>query len=258
MSITISTSQLKVLLSLPWIIFCGLLSGQDANYQPLGSPFITNYASEFYSVAGKNWDIGQGEDGKMYFANNYGLVEFNGYDWQRIGQPLNQSELRSFALTAERIYIGGTSEIGYFDRNSRGQLNYHILNDLILDTLFTFNDVRAICAFQERVFFLTDQGIMMYEEQNHSIALLGQGIPFRAWTSGRDEIVFAANQVGIYRFQEDSLIHISDYEGYPDLHVEFIQSIRPDTYLIGTDKSGVLIFDQGICKPWNTGNQDYF
>ncbi|MBX2870960.1 MAG: hypothetical protein KTR30_02645 [Saprospiraceae bacterium] len=236
----------------------GLLFGQEASSLPLGSPFITNYASEFYSVAGKNWDIGQGEDGKMYFANNYGLVEFNGYDWQRIGQPLNQSELRSFALTAERIYIGGTSEIGYFDRNSRGQLNYHILNDLILDTAFAFNDVRAICTYQERVFFLTDQGIMMYKEQSDSISLLGRGIPFRAWSSGRDEIVFAANEAGIYRFQNDDLVLLSDYQTYPNLHVEFIQSIRPGTYLIGTDKSGVLIFEQGKIRIWNPLNQEHF
>ena len=60
---------------------------QKAAVPRLGSPLITNYASDFYSVAGKNWEIAQGQDGKMYFANNYGLVEFDGYDWERVGQP---------------------------------------------------------------------------------------------------------------------------------------------------------------------------
>lgn len=255
---TFRTSLLKASFSCTCLVFFQLLFGQNTPTRPLGSPFITNYASEVYSVAGKNWDLGQGEDGKMYFANNYGLVEFNGNDWQRIGQPLNQSELRSFALVGERTYIGGTSEIGYFDRNTRGQRRYHILNDLIQDSLFNFNDVRAICSFQQKVFFLTDQGLMIYDEQAHSISIQGKGIPFRAWTSGRDEIVFAANGAGIFEFQDDKLTQISDYQTYSDLHVEFIQSIRPDTYLLGTDKSGVLIFEQGRIKPWNPDNQDYF
>lgn len=255
---TFRTAALKASLTYMGLVFFQLLLGQNAPATPLGSPFITNYSSEFYSVAGKNWDIGQGEDGKMYFANNYGLVEFNGYDWQRIGQPLNQSELRSFALAGERIYIGGTSEIGYFDRNSRGQLRYHILNELIQDALFNFNDVRAICSYQERVFFLTDQGIMIYDEATQSISIQGRGIPFRAWTSGRDEIVFAANGAGIFRYRDDELRQITDYQAYSNLHIEFIQSIRPGTYLLGTDKSGVLIFEQGSIKPWNAGNQAYF
>lgn len=255
---TFRTSILKASLTCTCLVFFQLLLGQNTPATPLGSPFITNYANEFYSVAGKNWDLGQGEDGKMYFANNYGLVEFNGYDWQRIGQPLNQSELRSFALAGERIYIGGTSEIGYFDRNSRGQLRYHILNELISDSLFNFNDVRAICSYQEQVFFLTDQGIMIYDEEGHSISILGKGIPFRAWTSGRDEIVFAANGAGIFGYQDDELTQISDYQAYPNLHIEFIQSIRPGTYLLGTDKSGVLIFENGSIKPWNPRNQEYF
>ena len=45
------------------------------------TPPIRNYTRHQYKGGSQNWNIVQGTSGYMYFANNAGLLAFNGYDW---------------------------------------------------------------------------------------------------------------------------------------------------------------------------------
>lgn len=238
------------------IILVQPLLGQSNLTLPFGSPFITNYADENYLQAGKNWDIAQAENGLLYFANDYGLIEFDGYNWQRIGQPNNQSELRSFAIDGHRIYIGGTAEIGFFEKNEMGRFIYTELNHLLTDNSFSFNDVRNIAIFKEYVFFLTDNGILIYKDDH--ITILGQGISFRAFTFGIDELVFGANETGLFRFIDNELIPISNKNDFVGLQIEFLLTTQPDTYLVGTNTKGVFQYKGGKLNIWNDKNQALF
>jgi len=244
------------LLSLLFIIFGPSLFGQLSPSLPIGSPFITNYADDTYLEVGKNWDISQAENGSMYFANNYGLIEFDGYEWTRIGQPNNQSELRSFAINENRIYIGGTAEIGYFEKEEAGNFVYTELNHLIADNSISFNDVWDIAIFKERVFFLTDNGILMYA--NGSIEILGRGHSFRTSAHGINELVFGANEAGLFRFINNELIPISNKNDFAHLQIEFLLITEPNTYLIGTNTQGVWQYKEGKLTIWNAANQSFF
>ena len=46
-------------------------------------PPIYNYTPSEYKGESQNWKICQAENKKIYFANNIGLLEFNGVVWQR-------------------------------------------------------------------------------------------------------------------------------------------------------------------------------
>ena len=52
-------------------------------------------------------------DGRMYFANNEGLITYDGSYWKLYPQP-NETILSSIALDNNRIYAGGQDEIGYY------------------------------------------------------------------------------------------------------------------------------------------------
>ena len=256
----IGTSQfamIRFLLPLAVLLLFFLrLRGQEKLFLQPGSPLITNYTAQDYLEAGKNRDMAQGKDGRMYFANNYGLVEFNGYDWQRIGQPLNQSELRSFLILEDRIYIGGTAEIGFFKRNGNGTTTYTLLNDVLIEDDFVFSDVREIAAFEEHVFFLTDNGMMVYE--GDSVRVWEKGVSFRATASGIEELYFAANERGLYTFSDGGLIQIADAEKFAGMQIEFLLSIAPETFLIGTSTKGVLRYQDNSLEVWNEKRKYFF
>ena len=63
-----------------FINFLCLISiiGQSTN---IGTPFITNYLNETYQAGTQNWDIQQHPNGFMFFANNNGLLQFDGVNW---------------------------------------------------------------------------------------------------------------------------------------------------------------------------------
>ena len=96
------------------IIFCWL-SFQTAVAQPsIGLPAIKNYKSTEYNAATDIWDVKQDKRGILYYANNDGLLTFDGNYWKLYPMP-NKTPIRSLAIDdAGRIYAGGQDEIGYF------------------------------------------------------------------------------------------------------------------------------------------------
>src|SRR5690348_18757 len=108
-------------------VFCGL-TGWTQN--TIGLPQIINFYNNIYQGGTQTWDIRQDSAGRMYFANNEGLLTYDGVYWRIYPQP-NRTILRSIAIDLNRIYAGGQDEIGYYTPNSQGTLEYTSLKKLI-------------------------------------------------------------------------------------------------------------------------------
>ena len=99
-----SASLRKGLLSVMLGVLCffgGNLSKVYSQNQPKfqGLPFITNYEALTYQAGIQNFDIIQDDLGRIFVANNLGLLEFDGKTWSRYG--LNNTKVRSAFLGAE-------------------------------------------------------------------------------------------------------------------------------------------------------------
>ena len=87
----------------------------------IGLPDIINYAKPVYKAGLQNWDIKQDKNGIIYFANNEGLLSFDGKYWNNYPLP-NKTIVRSVEIGPDnRIYVGGQDEIGYFAAASNGR-----------------------------------------------------------------------------------------------------------------------------------------
>lgn len=60
-----------------WVI---LLYYSEAVAQPgiLGLPPVTNFQKRIYQAGTQSWDIAQDAHGMLYFANNEGLLQYDG------------------------------------------------------------------------------------------------------------------------------------------------------------------------------------
>ncbi|MEO8255230.1 MAG: hypothetical protein ABI554_12690 [Flavobacterium sp.] len=86
----------------------------NAQIKNIGIPFITNYSPKTYKAASENWDVLQNSQGMMFFANHFGLMQFDGVRWSIVMQPANKSMVRSLAIDKkDRIYIGAQGDFGY-------------------------------------------------------------------------------------------------------------------------------------------------
>ena len=78
----------------------------------IGVPFIRNYPKREYKAGTQTWGIAQDQKGFMYFANNEGLLVFDGVAWQLYKMP-NTSITRSVHITDNgTIYVGAYNELG--------------------------------------------------------------------------------------------------------------------------------------------------
>ena len=122
-------------------------------------PEVLNYSKQLYKAGTQNWDICQDNNGLLYFANNEGLLSFDGAYWCLYPLP-NRTIVRSLALGADRrIYVGGQDEIGYFSPDNGGRLVYHSLTSLIPGAHRSFSDVWDIIGVDKQLFFRSTCGI---------------------------------------------------------------------------------------------------
>ena len=132
-------------------------------------PEIVNYSKEALKAGTENWDACQDKNGLIYFANNEGLLCFDGTHWRLYPLP-NKTIVRSLAPGKDnRIYVGGQDEIGYFSPDSFGQLVYHSLTPLIPAAHRSFSDVWDIVSIDNQLFFRSNQKIFLYSHEKITV-----------------------------------------------------------------------------------------
>src|SRR5674476_1407001 len=107
-----------------------LLSSQFASAFENENPVVKNFSKSDYSADNQNWSIAEDAEGIIYFANNKGLLEFDGISWKLYPSP-NGNIIRCVAVDKNnRIYTSGYRELGYWERNKAGSLKYVSLTPL--------------------------------------------------------------------------------------------------------------------------------
>ncbi|MCC7244621.1 MAG: hypothetical protein IT269_02990, partial [Saprospiraceae bacterium] len=128
----------------------------------LGIPPTRNFSKNIYQAGTQNWDAAQDSRGVLYFANNEGLLQYDGSRWSCL-PVANKTVTRSVAIDSKgRIFVGAQNEMGYFFPDKNGQLRYHSLVHLIAPEKRNFEDVWDIVVSGESVFFRTQQSVFQF------------------------------------------------------------------------------------------------
>lgn len=152
-------------------IFLGLLFVASCllAQNTIGLPDISNYKKHQYNAGTQNWDIEQDENGFLYFANNEGLLVFDGKHWKNYPLP-NKTIVRSVHLAPDHnLYVGGQDEIGYFSPGLNGMLIYHSLISKLPPSDRNFGDVWDIVSINEDIFFRTANRLFKLNNDQFSI-----------------------------------------------------------------------------------------
>lgn len=93
-----------------------------------GLPEMLNYTPEDYFAHKQNWQVRQHSNGYLYFANNSGVLEFDGSNWRLISHP-NLVHVYDFAWSGNRLLVSGFGSFGYFQQNANLDWQYHDLSN---------------------------------------------------------------------------------------------------------------------------------
>ncbi|MFO8146253.1 MAG: triple tyrosine motif-containing protein [Bacteroidota bacterium] len=86
-------------------------------------PPVINFNPNQYNAGNQNWNISQHPNRNIYVANSTGLLEYTGAEWNLYPMP-NNTIVRSVQVAGDKIFTGAYMEIGYWEKNSKGVLEY--------------------------------------------------------------------------------------------------------------------------------------
>jgi ligand-binding sensor domain-containing protein len=265
-------------------VFLTILSLPLLGQNPIGLQQVVNFTNAEYKGGNQNWDIQQDRSGIMYFANNEGLLSYNGQSW-KLNSVFNKTVVRSVQIAADgKIYVGAQDDIGYFYPDALGVLKYTSLKNLTPKTDSSFTDVWNIVMFNKGVYFRTTEkifelrgnAITSYRAQkgwlymtkcnNHLFAedktdalmeykdgkwVFTCQIPQKAILTailpyGKDSLLIATLKNGLFLLHDHKFTRMTTEidQQLSIVRINTAQSIGPDLFAIGSAFGGCYIVDR--------------
>jgi DNA-binding CsgD family transcriptional regulator len=241
------------LLSITFLCLWFQTIGQEVN---MGRLPIKNYLKSDIKVGTQTWDIAQDKNKVLYFANNDGLLRFDGTHWDKYPVP-NNTIVRSVELTDDgRIYVGAQGELGYFYPNESGHLVYQSLLENLDKAYHNFADVWKIEKLNGDLYFQSSRYIFQ-------------------WLSSGQFKVFATNDAFLFLGKANEQIYVQeDIRGLMKMDsqsggltplaqcpfiITALLSLSEKDLLVVSLKQGIFQFDEaGKLKIWKTNYDGFF
>ncbi|SFS48881.1 regulatory protein, luxR family [Lutibacter maritimus] len=244
------------------------------------TPLKEHFDSNDYKGGIQNWAFDQTSDGILYIANNEGLLEFDGREWNKYEVPL-ATRLRALKVDSQdRIFVGGQGQIGYFTKTK---------NDLVFTSLLKYlpknkQDIAEtwkILELNGKIIFNTESELFVFENNNLKAMTLpgymryafnienkvfaqfyGKGlyefinnefIPIKGTEIGYDIIAILPTNKGYYCLTREGEMKLLDNKGYTpiDLKVNLgtvnaAIKLTSGEYVVGTQSNGIFIFNSNF------------
>ena len=209
-------------------------------------PPVTNHSSLDYKGGNQNWAITQSENNYLYVANNEGLLEYNGENWNTYASP-NGTILRCVLARNGKIYTGNYMDFGYWQRNITGILEYFSLGKAVYNEMIEDEHFWNIEAIGDWVLFQSLNRIYIYNIQKKTISHIN--------TSGivnmfkiDDSIYFQDVKEGVFKITNGVSERFDALDSLMDNRIINIFS-KNDEFLILTETNGFFKYNiDGITK----------
>lgn len=237
-----------------WLVLPG---AEKEKSDDSGLPFMTLYELKEYSGHPQTRAIIQDKRGVMYFANGYGILEFDGVTWRLIETP-KRAMCHSLDMDEKtgRIYVGGSSDLGYLAPDKKGQMKFNSLlpkieeKDRVFSYFWTTHVTPGGIYFQsaERLFLFHQDAPDQYTLLKVWIAKDKDRFNYAFWLF--DSYYVHVGNKGMMKMEKGVLRLLPGGDVFKDdrVHVMLPYSSEnleggQNRILVGTFNSGIFRFD---------------
>lgn len=223
-------------------VFQALTLCTSAQYGAMhGALRLKNYYSRDFGGNPQVFDVTQDDRGVMYFANQRGVVEYDGVDFRIIKV---QSNLEVHALVKgydRRIYVGSIDELGMLVPSDNGNLEYRSLLDELPEDFREFGRVRSIHTTNDEIIFQADDLLLIWNGESFQLVRPeGEDRIHRAFVS-EGRVFVRVTSKGMFELKGTSLEPLPDGVEFSNKPVHDISMFNGR--LIGcADKMGIIQF----------------
>ncbi|HTN20371.1 MAG TPA: triple tyrosine motif-containing protein [Pelobium sp.] len=234
---------------LSFLLVFAFVSVNAQSIQSVGVPYVKNFFKANYAAGNQNWAMAQDQNGIIYFGNSEGLLSYDGSFWQTHALP-HRLVVRSVAVDKKgKIYTGGFGEFGFWEYDQQAILKYHSLTHLVKNQSDLNNEVWKIYVDGDRVIFQTFANVFIY--QNNKIKVVeGNGSFLFLFQAGKRFFIEAPGK-GLYELKGEKLYTLPGSEELATSSILSILPFKKDTYLIGTAKDGLFLYDGIRFSKWS-------
>ena len=212
-------------------------------------PPIAKYQSNVYGAGNQNWMVSQDSNLFLFFANNEGLLEFNGSAWTLYPSP-NETIIRSVNCIDDKIYTGSYMDFGYWNRQKDGQLTYNSLCKKLPIKLLYDEQFWNILPFDNWILFQSLQRIYAYNIKTKKFSII----------QPKEAIIRAfKTSKGIFYQTSDGLFEIEGGESKMFLDDTIIKNNRlvnlietADGILLITQNNGIYLYQNNVISKFTT------
>jgi ligand-binding sensor domain-containing protein/DNA-binding CsgD family transcriptional regulator len=221
----------------------------NAQVKSTGTPSILNYPKSEYNAGTQNWGIAQDKNGFMYFANNDGVLRFDGVHWDLYEVP--RVPVRSILIDSEnRIFIGMFNDFGILKREHSGKIYFESLRQLLPDPSIKFDDIWKIHETSQGVVFQSFDFVFILNNNNLEVIRPKKQFHF---SFNVDEKLFVQEPgIGLFEYVNGLNEPVPWTENLKEKEIRSIFYKNDNELLIGTSRSGIYEYKNGTLQKWNT------
>ena len=213
-------------------------------------PTLRNFTPIEYNGGTQNWEISEIRDNLMAFANNHGLIVFDGENWQ-IHRVANYTSVRSVAFDAKKlcVYAGASDEFGYFDINTATfNVEYHSLSKLLPANMRMFGEIWKIHLLPSgEVLFQGREHLFSLRKGNKLITLKTAGAIDNSALVG--DRVYVSTKTGIYIYHGGKLSPLPGTGNLTGKRVSGVVQYNGKVMFV-TMSDGLFIYDGHTATPF--------
>ncbi|WP_456315539.1 LuxR C-terminal-related transcriptional regulator [Pseudomonas shirazensis] len=210
-------------------------------------PFVENYNKSDYQGDNQIWNVAQGQDKAMYFANNHYLLRYDGVVWEKYSLP-NKTIIRSILIEGDRIYSGSYKEFGYWFREN-GKMKYvSITKNLRLFDEKDNEEIWKIFRYNGALYFQSFNDVFIYDGKH----IQKIKFPFLiSYCFVVDKNLYVASvEKGLFEMKGARISNPKGWNILKNTVVHAIEKYKGITYIF-TQKKGIFLVDKSGLKPWN-------
>lgn len=216
--------------------------------------YIINYQKALYGNGSQTWQVKSYNNRWMFFANQNGLVQFDGATWS-IYPVHNGTCIRSIfpSYSKGRIYVGGINEFGYFAPGENGKLVYHCLSEQLNGKQNLLGNIWNIFESENTLYVVGDNKIIKCMDGRYSLIDAKTKIDCSGMSNG---VLYIGTAHGIYILVGRTVMSLQSASILKDKR---IRNILPygNSILIVTAFDGVYCYDGQSTRPFITGMESF-
>ncbi|MDV6168563.1 triple tyrosine motif-containing protein [Flavobacterium sp. DG1-102-2] len=213
-------------------------------------PPILKFTTGSYNAGNQNWMISQDSNRFMYFANNEGLLEYNGMAWTLYPSP-NETIIRSVKVINKKVYTGCYMEFGYWERQPDGILKYYSLSKSIKNKILDDEQFWNIAQYDHWIIFQSLSQIFIYDSRAKTYNIIKPESGVNKVFTVNSKILYQTFGTGLYEIENGKSRLVSSD---PDILGNKIVNIydKNESLLIQTQFNGLFEYKNETITKWHT------